>query len=240
MNKSPAYVRVYNTLKTLILEEEYKTGQVLPTEPMLEKQFGVSRTTVRKAIGMLSQEGYVRAMQGRGTEVLNYNAQQNLNTLTSLSETLTSMGYSVYTRSMQIDRVAATERLASELQIEVGTPVVRIKRLQMADESPIAIMHNYILPAFVPHIELFNNRFTRFYAFLEDQYNIHLDGAKDSISARSASFEEAEMLSVAVGSALLCLNRVCFVNGEPVCADHIRIVGGRYAFEIALKGRLRR
>ena len=69
MEKTPAYIRVYNTLRSRILEGDYAIGDLLPAEPELEKQFLVSRTTVRRAVELLSRDGLVEAKQGRGTTV---------------------------------------------------------------------------------------------------------------------------------------------------------------------------
>ena len=133
---------VYKQLKRKILDSEYEIGELLPPEPVLEKMFAVSRTTVRRAVELLMQEGFVRTKQGRGTEVLNYTTQQSLNNVTSLSETLERKGYTVYSKSMYIDEIAATQKLADELRVARDTKLIRIQRIQMADNSPIAIMTN--------------------------------------------------------------------------------------------------
>lgn len=58
MKKSTAaYLVVYETLKGRIIDEQYPVDSLLPPEPVLEKLFGVSRTTVRRAVEMLSREG---------------------------------------------------------------------------------------------------------------------------------------------------------------------------------------
>jgi GntR family transcriptional regulator len=237
MDKTPAYVRVYNQLKRRILANEYNIGDLLPTEPELERMFAVSRTTVRRAVDILSREGFLRAKQGRGTEVLDYNTQQNLNTVTSLSETLERKGYHVYSRSMHIDQIEAHPKLAGELRIEPGAKVMRIQRVQMANESPVAIMYNYIRRDLVPDIENHSGKFTRLYGFLEERYGIELDAAIDRISARTATFEEAEMLGVPVNTALVYMMRTCFSHGEVVCADRAKIIAGRYEYEVHMKGR---
>jgi len=48
----------------------YPVGTLLPPEPELERIYSVSRTTVRRAIAKLSEEGYVQVRQGYGTMVL--------------------------------------------------------------------------------------------------------------------------------------------------------------------------
>lgn len=237
MEKTPAYVRVYNTLHTRIMEGEYAIGEHLPSEPELEKQFLVSRTTVRKAVEMLSREGLVEARQGRGTVVLNYTTTQNINQVSSLSETLERRGYRVYTKNMHIDTIPASARISHELEVPQGTPIVRIQRLQMADDQPIAIFKNYLVEDLVPNIRNYMGTFTHLYDFLEEHYGLRIDAARDRISARTASFEEAEMLKVPVGEALIYLIRTCSSGGHVVESDHCRIVGSKYEFEIQMTGR---
>lgn len=237
LDKTPAYIRVYNALRSKILDGEYTIGDLLPPEPELEKLFLVSRTTVRRAVEMLSREGLVAAKQGRGTTVLDYHTTQNINQVSSLSETLEQKGVNVYCKNMYINTVAASARVASELQVPPGSPVILIQRLQIADDKPIAIFKNYLIPEMVPDIERYVGKFAHLYDFLEEHYGLLIDAARDRISARSATFEEASMLDVPVGSALIYLVRVCYSGGRIVGSDHCRILGSRYEFEIYMNGR---
>ena len=70
MEKTPAYRRVYHAIREKIETGVYAPGTLLPPEPELEKQFAVSRTTVRHAISLLVREGRLRVRQGFGTKVL--------------------------------------------------------------------------------------------------------------------------------------------------------------------------
>lgn len=237
--KTPAYIRVYSALKGKILDGEYGIGDLMPPEPELERMFLVSRTTVRKAVEMLSQEGLVAAKQGKGTTVLDYHTTQNINQVSSLSQTLEEKGCNVYCKNMYITRVAASARVASELQVERGSSVILIQRLQIADNKPIAIFKNYLIPEMVPDIENYVGKFAHLYDFLEEHYGLLIDAARDRISARSATFEEASMLDVPVGTALIYLSRVCYSGGRIVGTDHCRILGSRYEFEVHMSGRRR-
>lgn len=238
--KMPAYVRVYTALKSKILDGEYGIGDLMPPEPELERMFLVSRTTVRKAVEMLSREGLVAAKQGKGTTVLDYHTTQNINQVSSLSETLEEKGCKVYCKNMHITTVPASARVAKELQIEQGAPVILIQRLQISDDKPIAIFKNYLIPEMVPNIQDYAGKFAHLYDFLEEHYGLLIDAARDRISARSATFEEAAMLDVPVGTALIYLVRLCCSGGRIIGADHCRILGSRYEFEIHMSGRHRR
>lgn len=237
MAKNPAYKQVFQQLKKEIIDGEYSVGEFLPTESQLEKQFNVSRTTIRRATELLAREKLVHIKQGRGTRVLEYKTQQTLNLVTSVSETLRKKGYHVTTKSMSIDRTEATVSQAQELDIEPGDFLVRVERIQMADGRPIAIMKNFLLPDMVPDIVDYQNQFTSLYQFLERHYGIHIDSAKNSISARIAGAGEAEMLKISMGEPLLRISRTCYAQSKPVCLDRINILGDVYEFEMIMEGR---
>ena len=124
MSHIPAYKEVYSKLKEELKEGIYPAGSLLPTESELEKIFHVSRTTIRKAISILSLEGYVKTKQGYGTEVLNIFTVQKLNQITSITETLRQKGYTVKTKSMYIEKITAPESIMSIM--EMHTPYALI------------------------------------------------------------------------------------------------------------------
>lgn len=63
------YRKLYQNIKQEIEEERYPVGSKLPDESELRAQYGVSAITVKKAFGMLADEGYVRRIPGKGTFV---------------------------------------------------------------------------------------------------------------------------------------------------------------------------
>ena len=229
MKNAPAYVKVYSRLKNEINKGTYPVGGFLPKECELEKIYQVSRTTVRNAVKMLVQEGLVEVRQGSGTRVLNHKAIQNYNKVTSVTESLMKKGYRVTTSDMMIDIISADKQLADELEIPEGTSVARIQRLQLADEEPVTLMENYI--------EAYENQFVALYQFLEEKFGLQIDETRDRISAKSATFMEAQVLKTEPKDALLVVHRVTYWQNRPVSIDHVRIIGSKYEVEISGKGR---
>lgn len=105
MNNYPLYRKVYLSIREKIENGEYPKGSLLPTESDLQKLFNVSRVTIRKAIELLSSEGYVITQQGRGTEVLDHRTSQKLNYISSFMETLAGRGYIAYSKDSSIERM---------------------------------------------------------------------------------------------------------------------------------------
>ena len=236
MAKQPAYIKVHNEIKDLITAGAYPTGTLLPPEPKLEKQFGVSRTTIRRAVELLARAGCVEVKQGRGTMVLDYNINQNISGITSISQTLLKKGYDVKPRKIYMEHVTADKTVANALDLKEGTALIRLQRIQLADEVPIAIMENYINPDMVEGIERYNSNFTSLYKLLEDEYELKLDGSIDKITAKVADFMESEMLQIPLGSALIIMRRVTYFKGIPMTYDYLRIRADKYQFEIDMQG----
>lgn len=236
MKREPAYIRVYNKLKEDIISGEYPLGELLPPEPVLEQLFDVSRTTVRKAVELLCREGYVTVRQGFGTKVIGNKVSQNLNVLTSISQTLVNKGRRIGVKSTYIEEVPASEEVANCLQIEPRQRVICVQRIQMADDKPIAIAKNYLLPAFVPGIQETREHMVSLYQFLHERYNIVYTAARDRISACSATFEEAQLLEVEPRTALLYIRRVCQMEEKAVEADFVKLIASQYEFEVYMNG----
>lgn len=237
MSAVPAYKTVYNTIKKEIKERVFPVGSLLPTECELEERFAVSRTTVRRAIGILVSEGYIKVTQGRGTEVLDPSTVQNLNHISSITESLILKGYRVKSREADIRKVRAESDVAHALGIEKGETVYQIQRLQCADDKPIAIMTNYLKVGLTPELEKYVGTFTGLYAFLERQYGIVMKKATEYLSAVTASFLEAKLLNIDVGAPLLCSRRIS-ENENGIFEYSInKIVAENYEYCIHLSGR---
>ena len=104
-SNAPIYMKVYNRLKNQILSGSYPSGNFLPTESELEQIYQVSRTTIRKAVKMLSDEGFLSVRQGCGTMVMDTRTTQNYNQVTSVTESLKKRGYEVTTASMMLSLI---------------------------------------------------------------------------------------------------------------------------------------
>ena len=69
VSKIPSYVAVYDLLYQDIINGIYPKGSLLPGETFLANKYQVSRNTLRQALTILVQDGYIYKKQGKGTFV---------------------------------------------------------------------------------------------------------------------------------------------------------------------------
>jgi GntR family transcriptional regulator len=237
VQNTPRYQWVYNSLKSRIEMEDFKVGDFLPPEPELQRMFNVSRTTVRKAVELLGQQGFVYIRQGRGTQILDFKATQKLGYVTSFSETLREQGFTVTQADIRVETAPAARRTAEALGVASGTPLVRIDRVTLANGSPVALMTNWLLPEIVPDIARRIAGMDSLYAFLESAYGIAIEAATDFISARQALPEEAARLAIPAGSPLLVVRRISHNGGRPIEEAILLVVADRYEYCVHTKKR---
>jgi GntR family transcriptional regulator, phosphonate transport system regulatory protein len=120
-----------------ITEARFPEGK-LPTEPELAEQFGVNRHTVRRAIGMLADQGLVRVEQGRGTFVAGGQIDYLLGRRTRFSANLQREGREPGHQLLATWRIPADAATARDLGLAVGAPVIELETLGRADGVPIS------------------------------------------------------------------------------------------------------
>jgi GntR family transcriptional regulator len=237
VKRHPLYYRVFNIIKKQIEDGVYKEGDLLPAEPLLEQQFNVSRTTIRKAIEMLEQQGLVIKKQGRGTIVTDPKTIQKLNLVTSFTETLMEKGYKVTSKDITVDFVIPPPWVADALKINSDIKIVKIERIKLINGKPIAIVTNYLLPTFVPGIERKIDKLNSLYALLENEYNIRITSAVEYIGARLADAIEAKILRGDKGTVLLISKRITYSNGQVLEVAITKIKADMYEYCIYMNGR---
>lgn len=222
-----------------IFEQEFEVGELIPSESELEKIYNVSRTTIRKAIEMLHNEGLVYIQQGKGTEVLDCKITQNLNYVTSFSETMKEKGCDVSVKDITIDFVVPHEAVYKYLRIDPNSKrkLVRIYRVITSNNKPIAIMTNFLIPDLVKGIEKESRNIQSLYAILESKYNIKIDSAVEYIKATGASPDEAEILEIPTGSPLLFNKRITFSKTKPFEVVYLKICSSKYEYCAHMKDR---
>lgn len=128
----PKYQRSRRIIEQLCCE--LGVGAQLPTELQLGERLGVSRITVRRAMGDLERAGIVERVQGRGTWIrhLPYNPAELINPL-GFHAQMTPQGYAVTSHVVDYRTVTAGRDTAARLGIDVTTRVFLLQRLRYLD-----------------------------------------------------------------------------------------------------------
>jgi GntR family transcriptional regulator len=236
----PLYYQVKESLLEKIKSNQFKVGDLIPSESELQEEYNVSRITIRRAIQELVQEGHLYTRQGRGTFVSRPKVSQELNLITSWAETMAAMGMRPETKRIEYFVEPAPVNIARLLNIPIGDKVYRIERLRYADGEPTCIMTNYLSPAVVPGLLDKGLKSESLYETLEKHYSIVLSRAEETVEAKAAKASEAELLNIKRGAPLLYATRVTYdITDRPVEVVISITRADRYSYKIRMTGRNR-
>lgn len=226
--REPKYYRLKRHLTELT--RTLAPGSMVPTERVLAVEFETSRTTVRQALTELVVEGRLERVQGRGTFVAKPKVAQSLE-LTSYTQDMRAQGLEPASRVITLDFVPADVELAARLDVRPAARVIHLVRLRLVNGEPMAIERTYLAAARFPRLRQHLDQQGSLYAALEAGYGVTLSEAEETIETALASPEEAALLGVEVGLALLLLSRHSFdLDGRPVEWGRSVYRGDRYRF----------
>lgn len=120
------------------LEARYHVGQRLPSESALMATYGVSRITVRQALGHLTARGLLVRQQGKGTFVAAPRVRQDLRQLTGFVDVLTAQGLDPETRLLSFGPQSAPPAVRECLALR-GDELLSFRRLYLLDGRPLAL-----------------------------------------------------------------------------------------------------
>src|SRR5512142_1421027 len=147
----PAYYQLKNIILKKINNGEYAEGDLIPSERDLGESFSISRMTVRQALNQLVMEGVLTREKGRGTFVSRSKLEQK--NIMSFSEAVRRKGMEPSTRVLHFSCDAAAEDLQEILGLKAGEKLYVLRRLRLADGTPVGIEEDFIPIKYCPDME---------------------------------------------------------------------------------------
>jgi GntR family transcriptional regulator len=233
----PLWFQISERLYASLEKGEFGVGDALPSEAELGRRFSVSRTTARTALGSLAKRGLIEQKSGRGSIVLPRRVEQPLNLLSSFNEDMRARGLTPGYRNVQVDTAPAPVDVAAELGLLDDQAVVRIRRVLLADDAPIAASESWLSPtvlspdAPLPDVQ----SIASLYVWLERQHGVRVTSGREIIEGGVADDDLARVLETASGSAVLVARRTaCDHQGAPLeyAVRHYRADRYRYRIEL--------
>lgn len=228
------YLRIMEDLRAQIAQGRWKVGEAIPPEPELERLYGASRGTVRRAVDELVRQGYVVKKPGKGTFVRSTSPilQKRLGELASFTQQLSARGLRPATRLLSAGRIRAAEaegRVQEGFGITGEVEVIRIRRLRLGDGVPLAIQSVYLLPTSCPGI--LEEDLSQLFRLYETRYGVRISVADEIIRVGQAAEDEAALLEIAPGAPVVIRDRISLAqNGEPFEVLHSVDRGDRFQY----------
>jgi len=209
----PLWAQVKSAVTSMILDGGMQEGDKLPSEAELCERFGVSRIVVRQAMTRLVSERLIYRHQGRGAFVAKPREDTDfVGRIVGFSGDVGARNHNVSRRILSATVERPSPYLQNFLGIESNVDVYRINRVLSVDGVPRILVEIIMLCSIAPGLldEPISDR--SLYAILNERYGVVYEGAERWVEAASASAEQAQLLDVPEGSALLSIESRSYLN----------------------------
>jgi len=213
----PLYQKVREQLRHQIVRGFWKPGDMLPTEPELGEQFGVSAGTVKQALLSLARDGLILRRAGKGTFVARLDGSRSFSRFFRFRDAPSGENLDPKIRVVEIRVLRAAPRAITEgLQISRDVPVVFLRRMLMQDDVPICLYDSHLPCDLVPNLEKIPLDQDRLYLALEKHFGIHVVNADEVLRADAVKGPEAKLLNLPEGAPVILIDRTAFTHGGRV------------------------
>lgn len=214
---TPLHAQIEHELRTRILAGRYAPMSRMPSESEIGARFGVSRITVRQALGNLQKEGLIFTLQGKGSFVAKPKAFQNVTQLTGLAESLSAMGYEVINQLQALRFRRADAGVAERLDLPAKSRVCQIRRVRLLNREPVSLELTYLPEALGRQLARADLVTRDIFLILENDCGITLGHADLRIDATLADAELAQALRIDEGAPVLRIERLTHdAEGRPI------------------------
>ncbi len=218
---------------------------LLPPEPVLCAEYGVSRITLRRAVDGLVADGHLVREQGRGTYVtrpaIRHEYRESfVHRIAGFNSVMTEQGAQVGTTVLTQRIVPVPASVAPELSLEPATDVVELVRLRSVDGAPNHVAHSFLPADRFPLAAHQDFGEGSLYEYLRREYRADLAHARIVVDVGTAAPDEADLLHVVAGSPLLVVRTtVRDSDGQPLVHSFSRLRPdvSQVEFEVSVGGR---
>lgn len=226
------YMQIAATLRDEMERGVYEPTGRLPSESELGERFGVSRVTVRLAIGCLANAGLVERKQGKGTFARRRRLRHRLDVLGGFHHSLTRQGVPVQMELLRLDECAVPPGLREAFAPDVVS-CVYLERLHRVDGEPVALAQTCMLPE-TRTVSREQAATLPSYEMIELLPGWRIADADMSVTAVGAPADVAVWLDVREGAPLLLMRRASRLEDGRTCeATVFHIRPERYEFVVS-------
>lgn len=237
----PLHHQLESALRSQIQAGLLRPGALLPGELYLAEQLGVSRHTVRHAIGVLVTEGLLQRQRHVGTAVTAPGSarliERSLDSFYAFAWEARARGAQHRSRVLEHVTAPAELPLARRLRLRRGSRVARISLLRVADDEPLMVDTIFLPASLAAGLDGAELEHEALYDVLERAHGVVASHARETIRPVVLDGAMAKLLDVRAGEPAFAVERLTWSHERPIEWRQSIVRGDRYLFSVELPRR---
>ncbi|EOH84409.1 trehalose operon repressor [Enterococcus asini] len=193
MNK---FREIFLDLEQKIVNQEYPPQSLLPSENQLIQIYGVSRETIRKALNLLKNSGYIQKKQGKGSIVLDMNRFDfPISGLTSFKELQNAQHIPNETNVAELRKIAVSPKLHEITDWPVASEAWKLIRQRKIDNEVVILDRDYVNAQIIPEIPI-NKAQDSLFQYFENDLGLEVSYAQKEITVEPVNKEIRDLMDL--------------------------------------------
>jgi len=234
------YIKVAETLKARISDGQYQPNDLIPSAKKLEEEFKVSNITIRKAMDLLTRDGYVIPMRGVGTRVTKTGDDAMSIEITGnfrdWVDSAMGRDLGLTVDVLEIAITSCPKRVSQILTLGPDENIWRMKRVRRLRNVPLSYFINYGRP------EVFNGKITKeevekrsFVDLFQERCQIRLLKMKQRVVSTVADMDLSVVLDINFGDPLFFVENIYYSTDGPAEVTHMYYRGDKYVYDATIQ-----
>lgn len=204
-------------LENFIAVNRLSANTRIPSERDLCEMWGISRSTLRKAVDSLVEWGLLYRVRGSGIYVAEPKLVRNLVGVTSLSDEIRQKGIHISTKIIHSDVIEATKQISKKLKIPLGRKVYEYVRVRTVGFTSHIYETHYIDCESFPNFDQYYSEKASMDYLFRNVYHKKQTSGEERISVTYVSEEEAASLEIQQGDPVFFASGVVMDEfGKPM------------------------
>lgn len=190
------YLTIYHDLVEKTTSKYWEDAEMLPSENSLAQMYDASRETIRKALNLLAQDGYIQKVRGKGSVIISQNKFDfPVSGIVSFKELATNLKFPTKTIVNELSIVEADSKLQFKLGVKMKTPVWKVVRIREISDEKVILDKDYFNTDLIPMLtkEACEDSI---YAYLENELQLKISYARKEITVEEPTEEDRELLDL--------------------------------------------
>lgn len=206
--KLPSYIPVYNQLYQDLMDGVYEKDSLLPSENVLAATYKVSRNTLRQALAILCQDGYIYKRQGKGTYVSYDSHKKTQRNLYNFLMECASEPIDHVTVDYNFGKPTLIAR--EKLNLDPEEEVIASNNVYWGEEAPIGQAFMQIPIRLLDHLSIPRDSEEALKRFMNEQIYHHAATCEITIQAAAADEQVVPYMKVEEGTMLLYMEQILY------------------------------
>jgi GntR family trehalose operon transcriptional repressor len=208
------YKQIYQTLSSEIIGGNYRNQSQLPSEHQLVERFNVSRETIRKALNVLQENGFIQKVKGKGSIVIYNNTMDfTVSHLTSFKEVQQIKSVEYYTKIVELDvyRAGDFPKVQEALDINEDKKIWKLIRQRIYHDKTYIIDTDFFLYELMPGL---NREIAQdsTYEYIEKRLGLAISYAQKEITFEPMTKEELTLFGPVTPAYTATVTSVVYLN----------------------------